>query len=795
MAQKALVIVESPAKAKTINKYLGKDFVVKASVGHVRDLPKSSFGVDLENGFEPRYVTMRDKKKVIDDLKNAASKADIIYLASDPDREGEAISWHVYKILEKECRVPFKRVLFNEITKKAVQEAIAQSGEIDQRKVDAQQARRILDRIVGYQISPLLWDKISRNLSAGRVQSVALRLVCEREAEIDAFVQEEYWSIFANFTKENTPFQAKLSKINGKKAEITNGEQAQTIVDALKSGAFQVSELETKQKKKRPLPPFTTSKLQQDASRKLRFSAKKTMMVAQSLYEGVNLGPLGSTGLITYMRTDSTRVSDDALQWGREFIATTFGPEYLPEKPRVFASKKQTQDAHEAIRPTAPHHPDAIREYLTGDQYRMYKIIFEKFIASQMADALVDSTVVDIKNGSHTLRAIGNVITFAGHLALYNIVEEDEPTAGKEEESGRLPRLAVGEALNADQIAPQQHFTQPAPRYSEATLVKTLEEKGIGRPSTYASILSTIEDRKYVEKEDRKFTPTELGKVVNELLVTHFRELFDYNFTANLESELDLIEEGKKEWRQALGTFYTGFKEEFSKAQEALKGVEKINIRANIPCPKCTAELLIKNGRNGEFLACSTYPECSFTANFSKDEEGNLTITPRATDEPTNIVCDKCQRNMVIKMSRRGPFLACSGYPECKNAKSFTKDEEGNITIIVKKPAEQTTIACDKCGATMVVRSSKRGEFLACSAFPKCRNAKSMERDEAGQAVVVEKKEKATAKKEGKATVGESKAAAKTPAKRKTAAAKKTTDEKKVVAPKKTTKKPATPKE
>ncbi|MBB5021119.1 type I DNA topoisomerase [Desulfurispira natronophila] len=742
MAKKKLVIVESPAKARTINRYLGRDYTVKASVGHIRDLPKSSFGVDLENNFEPKYVTLRDKKKVIDELKAAAKNADEVYLASDPDREGEAIAWHISHILHKVKPLSIKRVLFNEITKKAITSALKKPIDIDQKKVDAQQARRILDRIVGYQISPLLWEKISRNLSAGRVQSVALRLVCERESEIDAFVTEEYWSIAARFHKEEMDFEAKLARIKGKKAQIGDEKTAKAVVAALKKGDFQVESVEKKQRRKRPLPPFTTSKLQQDASRKLRFSAKKTMMVAQSLYEGVNLGEYGQTGLITYMRTDSTRVSQDAVDMARDFIQETFGKEYLPEKPRAYATKKQSQDAHEAIRPTTSFHPESIRDHLTGDQYRMYKLIFDKFIASQMADALIDATAVDIVNGQHTLRATGSIVAFPGHLALYQATEDD-----KKKEDDLLPPLETGETLKLQEITPNQHFTQPPPRYTEATLVKTLEEKGIGRPSTYASILSTIEDRKYVEKEDRKFTPTERGKVVNELLVSYFPELFEYGFTANMENQLDQVEEGSENWKDILGRFYHGFQAELDKAKKALKHVDKISIKAGVACPRCEADLVIKAGRNGEFLACSRYPDCDFTSNFKKGEDGEIIIVERPADEPTNIDCDKCGKPMVIKMSRRGPFLACSGYPECKNPKSFRKREDGTIEIVEKKPAEPTDIKCEKCGAIMVIRVSRRGEFLACSAFPKCRNTKNMERDEDGKAVIKEKKKPAPKKK------------------------------------------------
>ncbi|ADU66938.1 DNA topoisomerase I [Desulfurispirillum indicum S5] len=768
MGKKKLVIVESPAKAKTINRYLGNNFTVKASVGHVRDLPKSTFGVDLENNFEPKYVTLRDKKKVIDELKSAASRVDEVFLASDPDREGEAIAWHISEILQKENKgLAIKRVLFNEITKKAIVQALEHPGEIVQPKVDAQQARRIIDRIVGYKISPFLWEKISRNLSAGRVQSVALRLVCEREKEIDAFVTEEYWSVVTQFIKDEVPFQAKLFRIKEKKAQIKDGDTAHAIVDALKKGSFTVGTVEKKQKRKRPMPPFTTSKLQQDASRKLRFSAKKTMMVAQSLYEGVNLGEYGQTGLITYMRTDSTRLSQDAIDMAREYIGKTFGPDYLPEKPRVYATGGKTQDAHEAIRPTTSLNPESIKAHLTGDQYRLYKLVFDKFLASQMADALIDATAADIINGDYTLRATGSVVAFAGHLALYQAVEE---SAKKEEDI--LPPLHQGDKLTSEDIQALQHFTQPPPRYTEATLVKTLEEKGIGRPSTYASILSTIEDRKYVEKEDRKFTPTERGKIVNELLVNHFPELFEYSFTANLEAKLDRIEEGEENWKDTLGNFYEGFQRELEKAKESLKHVDKINIKSGVACPKCEAELVIKSGRNGEFLACIRYPECEFTSNFTKEEDGSITIVQRPAEEMTSIACDKCGKPMAIKMSRRGPFLACSGYPECKNPKSFRREEDGTIVVVEKKPAEPTDIACEKCGAPMVIRASRRGEFLACSAFPKCRNTKNMERDEQGKAVIKEKK--ATAKEPGeKAAAPKAKAAAKKAPAKKSAAKKK----------------------
>lgn len=749
MANKALVIVESPAKARTINKYLGRNYSVKASVGHIRDLPKSTFGVDIDDNFAPRYVTLRNKKNVIDELRSAAKNADAIYLASDPDREGEAIAWHVSKVLEKEIgQRPIYRVLFNEITRKAVQDALKHPGQIDTAKVDAQQARRILDRIVGYRISPFLWSKISRNLSAGRVQSVALRLVCEREEEILAFVVEEYWSITAGFDKEQQPFEAKLTRIDGKKASIPDEQQASRHVAALQEpGDFRIDSIERKERRKRPLAPFTTSKLQQEASRRLRFSAKKTMMVAQSLYEGVSLGELGTTGLITYMRTDSTRVSQEAIDWARASIAETFGEPYLPSKPRSYASGKgnaRTQDAHEAIRPTSDFHPSRIQAHLNEDQFRLYKLIYERFLASQMADAIIDSTAVNIHKGLYQLRANGNQIRFAGHLALYDSGAGEN---NRQVEQTQLPPLQEGEVLKTTGIKPQQHFTQPPPRYTEATLVKTLEEKGIGRPSTYAAILSTIEERRYVEREERKFTPTELGKLVNKLLVEHFPDLFDYNFTAELENRLDQVEEGECQWQDFLKGFYEQFTRELETAEERLSHIDKITITAEgVECPRCQSELNIKIGRNGQFLACSKYPDCTFTSNFRKDEDGRIHIEERPPEEVTDIKCQKCEKLMVVKMSRRGPFLACSGYPDCKNAMNFRRNDDGSVTPIEKKPAEPTDIPCPKCSEPMVVRSSRRGEFLGCSKFPKCRGTSNMERDENGTPRMVEKKPKAAAK-------------------------------------------------
>lgn len=720
---KSLVIVESPAKAKTINKILGKDFGVKASVGHVKDLPKKEIGVDVNNNFEPTYVTIPGKEKVLRELKAEAKKADRVYIATDPDREGEAIAYHIAEdIRQRKGTQKIFRVTFHEITDRAVKEAIQNPGEIDINKVDAQQARRVLDRLVGYNLSPFLWKKIRRGLSAGRVQSVAVRLVVDREREIEAFGKDEYWTIdmLMEPTDGEGPkqgFPAKLYRYNnslvvvrdvkeGNKFLITTEEEALKVVEAIRSKEFSLSKIETKLRKKFPSPPFITSTLQQEAARRLRFSAKKTMMTAQHLYEGIELGAEGSVGLISYMRTDSFRTAPEAQEWARDLIRQKFGKEHVPEKPPIYKSKSSAQDAHEAIRPTYPDKsPETVKPFLSKDQYNLYTLIWNRFIASQMMPAQLEQTtfIIGLRDAGKSLegtelRSSGTVIRFPGFMALYTESRDDI----EEEEGGLLPRLAEGASLKQTEIKPVQHFTQPPPRYTEATLVKTLEEKGIGRPSTYAAILSTIQDRKYAEKnEDRRFFPTELGKVVNDLLVDKFPELIDFGFTAKMESELDEIESARMKWVDVINDFYTPFSKDLTAATEDMAKVKPQDIATDEVCEKCGSPMLIKWGRHGRFMACSGYPKCKSTKPL--EGEKPLRDEPVATDE----VCEKCGLPMVLKSGRFGKFLACSGYPECKNTKP--------IATGVKCPLDEGDI---------VERKSKRGRsFWSCSNYPDCKFA------------------------------------------------------------------------
>ncbi|MEW6067926.1 MAG: type I DNA topoisomerase [Nitrospirota bacterium] len=720
-----LVIVESPAKAKTIHKILGKEFSVKASIGHIKDLPEKDIGVDVDNDFIPTYIVIPGKEKVIKELKKASEEADRIYLAPDPDREGEAIAWHVAtEISDKKSQAlngKIYRIIFNEITERAVQEAIKNPKKIDMNKVEAQQARRILDRLVGYKLSPLLWKKVRRGLSAGRVQSVAVRLIVDREREIEAFKPEEYWSINAEFEGSNPPrFWARLHKIHqdgqtpGKdnKSLIPNEEKASNIVADLKDKEFLLSKIERKQRKRSPYPPFITSTLQQEAARKLRFPAKKTMIIAQQLYEGVELGEEGAVGLITYMRTDSHRVALEAQEWARKFIEKAFGKNYIPEKPPVYKNKASAQEAHEAIRPTYPdkRHED-IKKFLTKDQYALYSLIWNRFISSQMSPAQLEQTTFTIVNREtagvegqvhYELRASGTVIRFDGFMALY--------TEGKdeiEEEDGlTMPALKEGENLNLLNLQPKQHFTQPPPHYTEATLVKALEEKGIGRPSTYATILSTIQERKYVNKTEGKFYPTELGSVVNDYLVERFPELIDEGFTAKMEDELDRIEDGKTKWTKAVKDFYKPFSKDLERAEEIKGKVKPKDIPTEITCEKCGLPMVIRWGRHGRFLACSGFPECKNTRPLENQLSPNGEAS-KLNSVQTNEICEKCGSPMIIKSGRYGKFIACSRYPECKNTKP--------LSIGIK---------CPKDGGEIVERRSKRGKlFWGCSNFPECKFA------------------------------------------------------------------------
>jgi DNA topoisomerase-1 len=716
----SLIIVESPTKVKTIKKYLGNDFDVRASMGHVKDLPKSTLGIDIKNDFEPSYSAIDSRKKVIAELKKAAKNVDNIYLAPDPDREGEAIAWHIaQEIATKKQHI--HRILFNDLTKNTILEAISHPLELNFNKYEAQQTRRILDRLVGYQISPILWEKVKRGLSAGRVQSVAVRLICDREDQIRKFVPEEYWNLTATLEgKTPPPFDAKLFKKQGKKLKVSNKEQSDAVLDAVKTSPFIVDNIEKKEMKRSPLPPFTTSKLQQEASRWLRFPAKKTMRVAQQLYEGVELGKEGSVGLITYMRTDSIRTAPDALTEVRAFIKDNYAPPFLPVTARLYKAQGTAQDAHEAVRPTdMTHRPQDIKAFLTPDQFRLYQLIWNRFVASQMNPAIFDQTVIDVKSDAYLFRAQGSVMKFAGYTIVYTEGKEDKDDAEDDSEFGKmLPEVAVGEVLTLLALKPDQKFTQPPPRFSEASLVRELEEKGIGRPSTYATILSTIQERDYVKLEKGRFSPTELGSMVNDLLVVNFPKILDIEFTALLENQLDLIEDGKLRRLDTLKEFYNPFEEELKKAKVDMKNIKKEGTPTDIICDKCESPMVIKLGKNGEFLACSNYPECKNTQNFTRSEDGAvLPILSHVV--ATEHICDKCGKPMVVKHGRYGPFLGCSGYPTCKNIVTVKQDESGAI-----KPAEQevSDVICDKCGQPMIVKRGRYGPFLGCSGYPDCQN-------------------------------------------------------------------------
>lgn len=716
---KSLVIVESPAKARTINRYLGRDFTVKASMGHVRDLPKKGLGVDLENQFQPTYELIPGKEKIVKELKSAARRADSVYIATDPDREGEAIGWHLSEALSSKKQKVY-RVLFNEITKQAVQQAFKNPREIDSNLVDAQQARRILDRLVGYKISPLLWDKVRRGTSAGRVQTVALRLIVEREKEICAFQSKEYWTVTAKLsTHQSPPFEARLQKYEGKNLEISNEKQAQEIITELKGASFVVKNVKTKKKTRKPVPPFITSKLQQEASRKLHFSVKKTMVVAQHLYEGIELGKQGSIGLITYMRTDSLRVSQDALTEFRKAIGQSYGNQYLPEKPVFYRSRKEAQDAHEAIRPTSTtRNPEAIKTFLSVDEYKLYKLIWQRFIASQMKPALFDQTVVEIEADRYLFKTAGSVLRFDGFLKVY-----EEGTDEKEEEAesqtDSLPNLTKDEVLILAQVIPQQHFTKPLPRFSEATLVKVLEEKGIGRPSTYVAILTTIQDREYVIRSEGKLVPTELGQIVNDLLVASFTDLFDIQYTARMEEELDEIEEGKIRWIKALKDFYRKFNADLKQAHKQMKDIKKMEEPTGETCEKCGAGLVIKWGRHGKFVACSGYPDCKNTRELAPTML-NGTGSAETEGQAVEVICENCGKAMALKRGRFGQFLACTGYPNCRTTKKLQPSNSGKSLV----PEVQLEEICPQCGKNLVIKHGRFGEFTACSNYPECKFVK-----------------------------------------------------------------------
>jgi DNA topoisomerase I len=710
----ALVIVESPAKAKTIKKYLGAGYTVKASVGHVKDLPKKKMGIDIEHGFQPEYVVIDGKKKVLAEILEAARHADRVLLAPDPDREGEAIAWHIAEEV-RPANPNIQRVLFNEITKKAINEAIGKPMALDVKKFESQQARRVLDRLVGYQISPVLWTKVRRGLSAGRVQSVAVRLVVEREQEITAFRPEEYWTVEALVEGESPPpFTTKVSKLDGKKVELTNEGGAREVVDIIKSASLKVSSVERKERRKNAPPPFITSKLQQEASSKLRFSPKRTMGLAQRLYEGVEVGDDGLVGLITYMRTDSTRISDDAVGETRAFIGERYGANFLPAEPVVYKSKKGAQDAHEAIRPTSlKYDPETVRVAWAGgkgggrderesdDLLRLYTLIWNRFVACQMVAAVFDQTSIDIAAGRVELRASGQVMKFPGFLSVY--AETVEDAANEDETGAALPDLHEGEAIRLIETKPEQHFTQPPPRFSEATLVKELEEKGIGRPSTYAAILSTVQDRGYVEKKEGRLHPTELGVMVNGLLVKSFPDIVSTDFTAQMEEQLDQVEDGTADWVKLLEGFYKPFKLDLEKAKVEMRDIKREEKATDQVCEKCGKPMVIKWGRNGHFLACSGYPDCRNTKEFTQNADGSLTIV--STTRPSDQICPTCGSPMVIRRGRFGEFLACSRYPECKTTSP--------LSLGVDCPKEG-------CGGYLTEKRSRRGKiFFGCSNYSK----------------------------------------------------------------------------
>ena len=721
---KALVVVESPAKAKTINKYLGRNYKVVASMGHVRDLPKSKLGVDVDDGFEPSYEVIASRKKVLKELKDGAKGADEIFIATDPDREGEAIGWHLAEELGTGNRKKIRRLMFNEITKKGVLAALEHPTVINKQMVDAQQARRVLDRLVGYKISPLLWDKVRRGLSAGRVQSVALKLVCDREREIEAFVTEEYWHITARLAGAVPPeFDARLLKRDGANIKVGNQEEADKVLSDLRTAAWVVGSVTTKERKKHALPPYITSRLQQAS----RFPVKKTMMIAQQLYEGVELPGEGAVGLITYMRTDSTRVSEQAIADVREHVGQKFGPEYVPEKPNLYKTKKDAQDAHEAIRPTSMQwDPETVRAHLTADQYYLYRLIWNRFVASQMLPAIFDDTTVDITAAHYLFRVKGSVPRFAGWTAVY---ERDVPevrtegagpdavSAEDEEGAGVLPPLSEGDRLELRELRPEQKFTQPPPRYSEATLVKAMEENGIGRPSTYASIISVIQAREYVNKIEGRFKPTVLGRMlVDRLLSPAFDDILEVNYTRELEEDLDKIEEGTENYVSTLKSFYKKFKKDLETAKKLMP-----NFKEGVPpdpavvCEKCGKPMVMKAGKFGLFLACSGYPDCDNTRELETPEAG--AEGEAAIDE----ACENCGRPMAMKRGRFGQFLACTGYPECKTTRKIIATKQG---MTAAKPDQIIDEKCPKCQSNLVIKQGRFGEFTACTNYPACKYVK-----------------------------------------------------------------------
>jgi DNA topoisomerase I len=716
---KTLVVVESPAKAKTIKKYLGPAYDVKASVGHVKDLPRTAdktagssgrnspgagpvLGVNVERGFEPQYEIIPGKEKIIRELREAAKKAERVLLATDPDREGEAIAWHLSEELKKPQKAVF-RVLFNELTEKTIKEAVASPARLDRNKYNAQQTRRILDRIVGYQISPLLWDKVQYGLSAGRVQSVALRLVVDRQSAIETFVPQEYWSITALLESGQPPaFEAKLVEDHGEKVQIQDVYTAGTLVARAREHPFTVADVKRRERTRKPPPPFITSTLQQEASRKLRLTSSRTMRIAQQLYEGIELGEQGSVGLITYMRTDSPRSAPEALSAVREYIQAHYGAAYLPLKPHVYRGRKTAQEAHEAIRPTSMElTPEKVVRFLDKSQAALYALIWNRFVASQAAPAVFDVTTADVRSGKLVFRVTGSVLKFDGFLKIAGQAkDQDSDTVdGEKDEADRLlPPLKEGDVLKLQDVTPRQHFTQPPPVFNEASLIKELEELGIGRPSTYAETISTIQKRKYVDVQDKKFRPTLLGRIIAALLVDSFPKLVNSRFTADMESSLDLIEEGTASWTETLETFYGPFQSDLQRAKKAMKNIKRDGIPTQEICPDCGQALILRSGRYGLFLGCSSYPECGYTRNVAAEK------APAAEPRPSDEVCE-CGAAMVIRESKTGPFLSCSRYPECKKARPLG-----------------TGVKCPKCGeGELARRRTKRGKlFYSCSRYPEC---------------------------------------------------------------------------
>jgi DNA topoisomerase-1 len=702
---KSLIIVESPAKARTIKKYLGADYSVKASVGHVKDLPERRLGIDIANNFSPEYVTIKGKNKVLRELRAEAKKAECVFLAPDPDREGEAIAWHIANELHHIPKNQIYRVSLHEITQKGITEALQHPSRIDEDKVSAQQARRLLDRLVGYKISPLLWKKVQRGLSAGRVQSVALRIVCEREQAIEAFKSEEYWMIDADMAATDPPpFRARLHAVHGKKAKVPSESEANRIVTDLQGAHYRVSNVKKTTRRRHPAPPFTTSKLQQEAARKLRFSARRTMRVAQQLYEGLSLGNEGEVGLITYMRTDSTRVAAESVHEAQQYIQERYGKDYVATQLRKHKRQRAAQEAHEAIRPTSVlRTPERVSPYLTNEQLALYTLVWNRFIASQMSSAILDHTTIDVEAKQYRFRATGAVMRFQGFTTLY---EESKPETAKSDtddggQNRTLPPLVVDQEIHVTALVPTQHFTQPPPRFTEASLVSELEKLGIGRPSTYAAILSTLRDRQYAQDHERKLVPTELGKTVNALLVESFPDILNVQFTAQLEDKLDKIEEGQYQWVETLQNFYKPFAADLEQATRQMRDIKREVEATDEVCEKCHEPMVIRWGRFGRFLACSGFPTCKNTRELTADD----TTSPSANTHP-EVACEKCGQPMALKRGRYGEFLACSGYPTCKSTRPVA-----------------VTMACPEEGCTghIVRRKSRRGRtFYGCTNYPDC---------------------------------------------------------------------------